>query len=215
MIEKVAVRMEMFRRCEKGRVSQPSNFEFRISNEEFRIQNHALATRCDSSFFIRNSKFEIHLFHCDTNPLLKRYPSPVSNAIVVGCVTEDTPKYLGQTLRLLQSIRWFGGALAQAHVVVGAVERIDARARRALEAYGADIRIVPRFEPRNGSANRLQLFAELRKRKEQHFLMLDCDTIVVRDPSPLLKRNVFHAKIAPFPTVTHEVFERLFAHFGL
>jgi hypothetical protein len=139
----------------------------------------------------------------------------VSNEFVVGCVTEDTPKYLGQTLRLVQSIRWFGGALAQANVVVGAVERIDPRARRALEAYGADIRIVPRFEPRNGSANRLQLFAELRERKEQHFLMLDCDTIVVRDPLPLLKRNVFHAKIAPFPTVTHEVFERLFAHFGL
>jgi len=100
-------------------------------------------------------------------------------------------------------------------VVVGAVESIDARARRALEAYGADIRIVPRFEPSNGSANRLQLFAELRDATERNFLMLDCDTIVVRDPLPLLKRDVFLAKIAPLPTVTHEVFERLFAHFGL
>jgi hypothetical protein len=143
-------------------------------------------------------------------------PAPfTADEIIVGCVTEDNPKYLGQTLRLVQSIRWLGGNLARAHVVVGAVESIDARARRALEAHGADIRIVPRFDPRNRPGNRLQLFAELRERKEQNYLVLDCDTIVVRDPLPLLKRGVFHAKIAPFPTVTHEVFERLFAHFGV
>src|SRR5258707_15373721 len=70
-----------------------------------------------------------------------RYASTVVNPIplradelVVGCVTEDTPKYLGQTLRLVQSIRWFGGELANARIVIGAVERIDSRARRALEA---------------------------------------------------------------------------------
>lgn len=135
--------------------------------------------------------------------------------VVVGCVTENTPKFLGQALRLLQSLRWFGGALAQSHVVVGVVEQIDPRARRSLEAYGADIRIVPRFHLGNPSSNRLQIFAELRDRPESHYLLLDCDTIVVRDPLPLLRRDVFQAKVAPFPTVTHEVFERLFAHFGV
>jgi len=138
-----------------------------------------------------------------------------SDEVIVGCVTEDNPKFLGQTLRLLQSIRWFGGSLAQARVIVGAVERIDRRARRTLESLGAAVRIVPRFEYPNGSANRLQLFGELWGEEATHFLMLDCDTIVVRDPLPLLRRNVFHAKIAPFPTVTHACFERLFAHFGL
>jgi hypothetical protein len=143
-------------------------------------------------------------------------PAPLrSDELVVGCVTEDNPKYLAQTLRLLQSIRWFGGELSRAHVTVGAVEHLDTHARRSFEALDADIRILPRFEPRNGSANRLQLFDELRDRPERHALMLDCDTLVVRDPLPLLRRDVFHAKIAPLPTVTHEVFERLFAHFGL
>lgn len=150
------------------------------------------------------------------------HPSPVTDSspihadeIVVGCVTEDNPKYLGQTLRLVQSIRWFGGELARAHVVVGAVERIDRRARRALESLDAEIRIVPRFDPRNRSANRLQLFAELRNRPEQNYLVLDCDTLVVRDPLPLLQRHAFQAKVESVPSVTHEVFERLFPHFGL
>src|SRR5229473_8144732 len=133
-------------------------------------------------------------------------PNPLRvDEVVVGCVTEDTPKYLGQTLRLVQSIRWFGGELARARVVVGAVEGIDAGARRALEALGAEVRIVTRFDARNGPANRLQLFAELREGPEQTFLMLDCDTIVVRDPLPLLRRDVFQAKVAPLPTITHEV----------
>jgi hypothetical protein len=135
--------------------------------------------------------------------------------IVVGCVTEDTPKYLGQALRLVQSIRWFGGEFAKSRVVVGAVEHIDPRARRALEALGAEVRIVPRFHQGNPAGNRLQIFAELRDGIEENFLLLDCDMIVVQDPLPLLRRDVFQAKIAPLPTVTHEVFERLFAHFGL
>ena len=135
--------------------------------------------------------------------------------VVIGFVTENTPKFLGQALRLLQSIRWFGGELAQSHVVVAVVEQVDARARRSLERFDADIRIVTRFHPANPTANRLQMIAELRDVPEPHFLLLDSDTLVVRDPLPLLRRDVFQAKIAPFPTVTHEVFERLFTHFGM
>lgn len=135
--------------------------------------------------------------------------------VVVGLVTENTPKFLGQALRLLQSIRWFGGELAQCHVVVAVVEGLDPRARRSLERYDADLRIVSRFHRNNPTANRLQMIEELRTCHEPYYLLLDSDTIVVRDPLPFLRRDVFQAKIAPFPTVTHDVFERLFRHFGM
>jgi len=135
--------------------------------------------------------------------------------VVVGCVTEDNAKYLGQALRLVQSIHWFGGELSASRIVVGCVDAIDPRARRALESYGTEVRIVPRFDARNPPSSRLRIFDELRDAPERHFLLLDCDTIVVQDPLPRLRRDVFHAKIAPFPTVTHEVFERLFARFGM
>lgn len=135
--------------------------------------------------------------------------------LVVGCVTGDNGKYLDQALRLLHSIRWFGGTLAEARIAVAAVERLDSRASRALEALGAEIRIVPRFHPRNGSANRLQLIEELLEGPQRHLFSIDCDTIVVRDPLPLLRPNVFQAKIEPLPTVAHAVFERLFPYFGL
>src|SRR5205807_1349023 len=121
-------------------------------------------------------------------------PAPIrADEIVVGCVTEDNPKYLGQTMRLLQSIRWFGGELARSRVVVGAVEQIDPRARRAFEALDAEIRVVQRFDARNAPGNRLQMFDELYAGPEQNFFMLDCDTIIVRDPLSLLRRGVFQA----------------------
>ncbi|HEX9606902.1 MAG TPA: hypothetical protein VF962_06700, partial [Gemmatimonadaceae bacterium] len=138
-----------------------------------------------------------------------------SSDVVVGCVSENNPKYLGQTLRLVQSIRWFGGELSKSRVLVCAIEQIDSRARRALESLGAEIRIVPRFDARNGSSNRLQLFDEAWDGSERVLLSLDCDTIVVRDPIPLLRRGVFQSKVAALPTVTDEVFERLFDRFGV
>lgn len=134
--------------------------------------------------------------------------------LVVGCVTDDVPLLQQQALRLVQSIRWFGGELAQARLLVCAVERIADPARRELESYGAEVRIVPRFHPRNGSANRLRFFDEVEGHSGD-ILLLDCDTLIVRDPLPLLARGRMQARIAPLPTVTHEVFERLFRHYGI
>jgi hypothetical protein len=135
--------------------------------------------------------------------------------LVVGCVADNAPKYLAQALRLVRSIRWFGGELAQARLLVCAVEGIPDPARRELERWGAEVRVVPRFHARNGSANRLRFFEEAWEAGRELLLALDCDTLVVRDPLPLLRRGRLQAKIEPLPTVTHDVFVRLFRHYGL
>jgi hypothetical protein len=135
--------------------------------------------------------------------------------VVVGLLTENTPRMLVQAIRLLRSIRWFGGELAGARVVVCGVGALESGARRSLEALGAEIRTVSRFHPANPTGNRHQLIAELLDAPQRVMLLLDCDTIVVRDPLPFLTGDAFEAKIAPTPTVSDEVFERLFAHFGL
>jgi len=137
------------------------------------------------------------------------------NQVVVSCVTENSLRMIAQTLRLLRSIRWFGGELSRSRIVVSAVDGLEDEARRAIEGLGAEIHIVSRFHPANPTANRLQSFAALLDAPEDLLLMLDCDMIVVQDPLPFLREGVFQAKIAPFPTVTREVFERLFAHFAM
>lgn len=135
--------------------------------------------------------------------------------VAVSCVTENSPRMLAQALRLVRSIRWFGGELSQSRVLVCAVGGMENGARRELEALGAEIRIITRFHPANPTANRLQTFAQMQDGTEALWLMLDCDTIVVQDPLPFLSGDAFQAKIAPVPTVTETVFARLFAHFNL
>lgn len=133
--------------------------------------------------------------------------------VLVGCVTENDPRYLDQAVRLVQSLRWFGGELAAARVLVCAVEGIAAAARRELESHGAEVRVVQRFSS-NGSSNRLRFFEEGWDEAPMLFA-LDCDTLVVRDPLPLVRPGLLQAKIEGQPTVTQDVFGRLFDHFGL
>jgi hypothetical protein len=135
--------------------------------------------------------------------------------VVVGLLTENTQRMLAQASRLVRSIRWFGGELARARIVVCGVGALESNARTMLESLGVEIRTVSRFHPANPTGNRHQLIAELLDAPQRVLFLLDCDTIVVRDPLPYLDADSFQAKIAPTPTVSDEVFERLFAHFGI
>jgi hypothetical protein len=143
-------------------------------------------------------------------------PVPIrADDVVVGFLAENSPRMLTQAIRLLRSIRWFGGELAGARVVVCGIGPLESSARGTLEALGAEVRAVSRFHPANPTGNRNQLFAELLDAPQKLLFVLDCDTIIVRDPLPFLNDEAFQAKIAPTPTVSDEVFERLFAHFSL
>jgi hypothetical protein len=135
--------------------------------------------------------------------------------LLVGCVAGNDPRSLGQALRLVQSIRWFGGGLAIARVMVCVVGEPEQSFRQAFESYGAEVRIVSPFHRRNPAADKLQFFPEAWEAGCEMLLLLDCDTVVVQDPLPWMRRGSFQAKIAPLPTVTPEVFERVFRHYGL
>jgi hypothetical protein len=135
--------------------------------------------------------------------------------VLVGCVAENTPAFLTRAVRLVRSVRWFGGSFAEARVLVCVVEGIEPGARRELEELGAEVRIVSRFDPRNPFANKLQWFAEAARTDARMFLLVDCDTLIVRDPLPLIEPGLFQAKIADLPTVAPDAFERVFSHFGL
>jgi hypothetical protein len=130
-------------------------------------------------------------------------------------VTENAPAFLAQTLRLVLSLRWFGGALSHARMRVCVVSGIGEEDRRRLTEAGAEVTIVEPFDRRNPPANKLQLFAPALASGARGVLLLDCDTIVVRDPLPLLVGGAFQAKIVDVSSVPHDAFERVFRHYGL
>jgi hypothetical protein len=148
------------------------------------------------------------------------YPSRAQTGLtaqdfLVGCAVENDPRLLGQALRLVQSIRWFGGELADARVRICVVGELGRSFRQEFERYGAEVRIVPRLHRHHRVANQPQLFPEVWETDREMLLLLACDTVVVQDPLPWMRRGSFQAKIAPLPTVTPEVFERVFHHYGL
>ncbi len=138
-----------------------------------------------------------------------------SKKILLGCVAENNDKYLSQALRLVHSVRWFGGALKDADIIVAVVEGLETSYRQALESLGAGIRVVPRFDPANPLFNKIQLFKLPDLERYDTLFYLDCDTIVVQDPSPFLVSSALQAKIADVPTVPTEELERLCGHFGV
>ena len=134
-------------------------------------------------------------------------------SLALGCVAENTPKYLGQALRLVQSIRWFGGALNEAELYVCVVDDISPDYRKELESYGATIHIVQRFSAKHPQSNKLRFLELPDISRHNQVLLLDCDTIVVRDPLPHLFHTDFTAKIADVSTIPLDIFRRLFAAF--
>jgi len=141
--------------------------------------------------------------------------APRPQEVVVGCVAENNARYLGEALQLLRSIRLLGGGLAAARRLVCVVDEVDAGPRAMLEAEGAIVRVVRRFDPRNTSANRFQFFDQALALGAEFLLSLDCDTLVVRDPLPSLRRGVFQARIEPVASVEMAHFARLFPRHGL
>jgi SAM-dependent methyltransferase len=83
-----------------------------------------------------------------TSPLYIEQPVKIIHdrqRVLFGCVAESNPKYLSQAIRLLQSIRWFGGTLSYADVMLCVVDGIDSAYRDEFEQLGANVRVVPPF----------------------------------------------------------------------
>lgn len=140
---------------------------------------------------------------------------PGKTNIVVGCVAENTSKYLSQALRLLQSLRWFGGEIANAKFIVCVVEGIDTAYRQAFQRYSAEVRIVERFNEKHPQSNKLRFLQQEDLKNYRNILLLDCDIIVVQDPSSFLQCEGLRAKIADGPTISSVLFKKLFDFYEL
>jgi hypothetical protein len=134
---------------------------------------------------------------------------------IAGCVAENNAKYLGQALRLVQSWRWFAGSLADCPFTVCVVGDKLVSQRDEFEKYGAHMVNVDRFSPLHAPSNKLRFLELPEVANADRVVLLDCDTVVVREPLGLLSAADFAAKPADVPTVSHETFEQLFAFFGL
>lgn len=140
---------------------------------------------------------------------------PGAGRLLVGCVAENTPKYRDQALRLVQSIRWFGGNSAGVNIFVCMVDDADQNFVNELESWGVFVRIVKRFSTLHPPSNKLRLFELEEVPYYDTIMLLDCDTLCVRDPYPFITGDHFQACMAAAATIPQNIFRRLFAHYKL
>ncbi|RDW16412.1 hypothetical protein CWR48_17380 [Oceanobacillus arenosus] len=140
---------------------------------------------------------------------------PNAGRLVIGCVTENNSKFQERTLRLVQSIRWFGGGVAGVNIIVCIVDEADPSFVDELKKWGAFVRIVKRFSLAHPPSNKLRLFECAEMVSYDTIMFLDCDTVVVQDPTPYIDGDHFQAKIANGLSVPHDIFKDLFKHYGL
>ena len=122
--------------------------------------------------------------------------------IIAGCVADNNEKYLLQALRLLQSWRWFAGDFASAEFIVAVVDRIDPYYQAQYERYAATVVAVPRFCKIHQPSNKLRFLELPQVNGKDAVLLLDCDTLVVREPMGLFTIADLTAKISDVPTVS-------------
>jgi len=135
--------------------------------------------------------------------------------LAIGCVAEPTAKYLDQAERLLQSWRWFAGRYAKADFHVCVVGDVAVRDRARYERYGAHVRGVSRFSDHHAASNKLRFLELPEVADADRVVLLDCDTIVVQEPSELFDGEPLIAKMADVATVPTAVLHRILAEFGV
>lgn len=135
--------------------------------------------------------------------------------VLFGCVAENDTKYLTQALRLLQSLRWFGGSLADCDVIVAVVGDCRAPYREEFEALGARVERVERMSDWHGPSNKLRWLELAALDAYDNVVLSDCDVVVLDDLADLIGPAALRAKPADLATLPPEILEALFARAGL
>lgn len=132
---------------------------------------------------------------------------------VFTCVAEPTKQFLEQSARLLMSVRWFGGSLAQARFVLGCTGLIPRGALELFDHYGAEVVTVERYDLTHGHSNKIALLGSPILAGHDIVVLLDCDTVLVQDPVPWFDLGAVAAKLADLPTVSLAELQAIFRHF--
>ena len=138
-------------------------------------------------------------------------------SVAFSCVVDRDARFLYQAARLLLSLRWFGGKLSDADFYLTSTARLPENALRFFERNGATIQICEPFDVSNPNipSNKLRGLEIGELSRYAHVALIDCDTLVVQDPSNFFEVEGIGIKIADLPTVSDKQLMNLFDEFGI
>jgi ubiquinone/menaquinone biosynthesis C-methylase UbiE len=134
---------------------------------------------------------------------------------LIGCVADNNWRFLDQSLALVRSLRWFGGAAAETDFRVCVIDSAKPAYIREMSRYGAEVRVVPTYNREFPVTNKLRFLQQSDLSRYDHILLIDCDTLVVQNPLTALTSDRLQAKMVPRRSIPHELFEKIFRLFDL
>jgi ubiquinone/menaquinone biosynthesis C-methylase UbiE len=134
---------------------------------------------------------------------------------LIGCVADNNWRFLDQSLALVRSLRWFGGAAAESDFIVCVVDSAKPAYIREMSRYRAEVRVVPTYNREYPVTNKLRFLQQSDLSRYDHILLLDCDTLVVQNPLTSLTGERLQAKMVPRRGIPHELFEKIFRLFDV
>jgi hypothetical protein len=135
--------------------------------------------------------------------------------VVFSCVAENQEPWFRKVQNLVLSVRSFAGTLADSPIVVHFVDGVDDRFSRSLEALGAQVRVVEPIDRHYRFANKVRMLDLPRDMDVDVLVALDCDVIVVDDPSEFISSESFRAKPADCDFLSRSQWRQVFSHFSL
>jgi len=136
-------------------------------------------------------------------------------SVTFACVGENTSVWHRRIARLVKSLRTFGSAAADAPISVYVVNSCDDRFRELLSELGAGVEIVSPPIPGLPYANKLEMFSRFDPDSAQRLVALDCDTVVLGDPSQFGADVDLAAKPADSDFLTAGDWKRFFDWLGV
>jgi hypothetical protein len=110
--------------------------------------------------------------------------------LLLTCVAEDRPKFHARVETLVGSARKLGGALGRSPIVINMLQSADSAFVRRMDALGAEVRIVPRFNSDyTAYTNKLRMLETQDRDDFDVLLAVDCDIAVTGDPTALVSSD--------------------------
>lgn len=139
----------------------------------------------------------------------------MSASVAFCCVVDEKTKYLTQAVRWAQSIRWFGGSLAGADLVIGSTHPFRPEYEAEFDRLGVRRLRVEQASAWHGPSNKLNVLADPALAGYDVVMLTDCDVVMVGDVSDALQGYWIRAKPADAATLDDDILVPLFHAAGL
>jgi hypothetical protein len=131
--------------------------------------------------------------------------------IAMCCAADEKKKYLVQSARWAQAIRWAG---VDADLFVGFTDGCPEPYRSHFERLGVNLATLPRASAWHGPSNKLGVLRVPALRDYDFVVLSDCDIVVGGEIGAEMHPGRIRAKPADLATLSDAVLEQLFAAAG-